>query len=279
MLEAQRAARETGDASSGAAQRHWATQLKIVARNTTTQFQAAVSLADGRRDVRALSAVYNDLGQFHELLAQPQQAADSYVRAIDSAALTPHLWTPALGHLGRLLLHDKQPATAIEFLQRAVSRSPRNHKSRRGSREFVADRSGHGKVLRSDRTQGVGRTDGVTAELFDVLEFLEQPEFRWVNPLVARRYLTSLRAGSQAALGKALLSEGRTARAAQVLDAAVSEHPYHVEILELATTAARALGRVRCFVVDEGFQALRLAAALHFWLCCFPRDEFTLTNT
>ena len=242
LLEAQRAVRETGDASSGAAQRHWAKQLKIVARNTTTQFQAALSLADGRRDVRALSAVYNDLGQFHELLAQPQQAADSYVRAIDSAALTPHLWTPALGHLGRLLLHDKQPAMATEFLQRVVFRSPPIRKSQRGSPEFVADLSGQGEAF---PTKGVGDTGGMAAEYFDVLEFFEQPEFRWVNPLVARRYLTSLRAGSQAALGKALLSEGRTARAAQVLDAAVLEHPYHVEILELATTAARALGRVR----------------------------------
>ena len=76
LLEAQRAVRETGGELSGAAQRHWAAQLKDVARNTSAQFRAAVALADGRRDYHALAAIYNDLGQFHELMVQRQEVSE-----------------------------------------------------------------------------------------------------------------------------------------------------------------------------------------------------------
>ena len=118
------------------------------------------------------------------------QAANSYVRAIDAAALTAHLWTPALAHLGRLLLEDNQPATAVDFFQRAVASPAPDSGTGRSSSLPGAD----------DDRDGGGGGGGW---------FFEQPQLRWVNPLVARSYVQSLRTGSLEGLGRILLSQVR----------------------------------------------------------------------
>ena len=220
LLEAQRSIRETGGESSLASQRHWAAQLKQVAKNTTSQFQQALSIADGMRDARALAAIFNDLGQFHELMADAQLAANNYVRAIDAASLTPVLWTPALTHLGRLLLHDNQPTTAQSFFERSVHR-------------FAS--SAQSPHLGDD-------TSLSTASSRDV-DILSEAELRWVNPLVAKQYVDGLRVASQSGLAQTLLIEGRYSQALQVLQDALSQHPFNVDVLELSTTCLRALGR------------------------------------
>ena len=46
-------------------------------------------------------------------------------------------------------------------------------------------------------------------------------------------------------VGFAVFAQASHAQAAQVLEAALEETPFNVKLLELATTAARALGRVR----------------------------------